>query len=189
MHTEEAMHLPPPTDKQTLNVVIETPRGSRNKYVFEPRTGLFRLKKLLPIGLSFPFDFGFLPGTRSGDGDPLDVLVLMQEASFPGCLVSAALLGVIQVEQRPRGARTFQRNDRLVAAAILEERPLEFRSLAQVGTRRLTEIQRFFEWTSAAEGRELKVLGIKGPRAAWKTIERARAGESGEPGASSASSR
>jgi inorganic pyrophosphatase len=171
------MHLPPPADKEPLDVVIETPRGSRNKYAFDPRTGLFRLKKLLPLGLCFPFDFGFVPGTRGGDGDPLDVIVLMQEASFPGCLVSAALLGVIQVKQRARGARVFQRNDRLVAVAVLEERPLELRSLAQVGTRRMTEIRRFFECTSAAEGRDFEVLGMKGPRAARKTIERARVGE------------
>ncbi|HEY1403173.1 MAG TPA: inorganic diphosphatase, partial [Pyrinomonadaceae bacterium] len=83
----------------TLRVVIETPRGSRNKYDYDAELGLFKLGGVLPAGAVFPFDFGFVPRTTGGDGDPLDVLVIMDEAAFAGCLVEARLLGVIEATQ------------------------------------------------------------------------------------------
>lgn len=86
------------TENGTLNVVIETPRGHRNKYSFDHELGLFRLGGVLTAGAVFPFDFGFLPGTLAADGDPLDVLVLMDEPAFPGCLIPARLLGAIEAE-------------------------------------------------------------------------------------------
>ena len=75
----------PPFDPETgeLNVIIETPRGSHNKYAYDEQLGLIRFKKLLPAGMFFPFDFGFVPSTRSGDGDPLDVLVIAMSLCFP----------------------------------------------------------------------------------------------------------
>ncbi|HEX8201166.1 MAG TPA: inorganic diphosphatase, partial [Isosphaeraceae bacterium] len=82
-----------------LNVIIETPKGSRNKFDFDEELGLFKLGGVLPAGAVFPYDFGFVPATRGGDGDPLDVLVLMDEPAFVGCLVPARLIGVIEAEQ------------------------------------------------------------------------------------------
>ncbi len=82
-----------------LNVIIETPKGSRNKFKFDEKLGIFTLKHVLPLGAVFPFDFGFIPSTRGEDSDPLDVLVLMDEPAFAGCLVPARLLGVIEAEQ------------------------------------------------------------------------------------------
>ena len=95
----------PPFDSRTgeLNVIIETPKGARNKYACDEWTGLFQLEKLLPQGMVYPFDFGFVPSTRGGDGDPLDVLVLSEEALFSGCLVKARLLGAIKATQRAAG--------------------------------------------------------------------------------------
>src|SRR6266542_4104009 len=95
----------PPFDSETgdLNVIIETPKGSRNKFACDEETGLVRLKKLLPLGMTFPFDFGFVPSTRGGDGDPLDVLILSEEALFPGCLVKARLFGALKATQREEG--------------------------------------------------------------------------------------
>jgi len=75
-------------DKQLLRVVIETPKGSRNKLAFDPDDHIFELKKVLPSGMTFPYDFGFVPSTRADDGDPIDVLVLMDEPAFPGCVLS-----------------------------------------------------------------------------------------------------
>src|SRR3954469_6625001 len=86
-----------------LNVIIETPKGSRNKFDFDEELGLFKLGGVLPAGAVFPFDFGFVPATRGGDGDPLDVLVLMDEPAFVGCLVAARLIGVIEAEQAEGG--------------------------------------------------------------------------------------
>jgi hypothetical protein len=73
-------------DKQMLRVVIETPKGSRNKFAFDPEDHVFELKKVLPAGMTFPYDFGFVPSTQADDGDPVDVLVLMDEPAFAGCL-------------------------------------------------------------------------------------------------------
>jgi inorganic pyrophosphatase len=82
-------------DSGRLNVVVDTPKGSRNKYKFDEQHGQWRLSKVLPQGLSFPYDFGFLPSTRGDDGDPVNVLLLMDEAAFPGCVVPARLIGVL----------------------------------------------------------------------------------------------
>src|SRR5215213_9695961 len=99
-----------------LHVIIETPKGSRNKFNYDEGLGVFRLGGVLPAGAVFPFDFGFVPSTLGGDGDPLDVLLLMDEPAFPGCLVEARLLGVVEAEQTERGGERT-RNDRLVAVA------------------------------------------------------------------------
>jgi inorganic pyrophosphatase len=72
-------------DDELTVVIIETPKGSRNKYAYDPEEHIFGLKTVLPAGMAFPYDFGFVPSTMGGDGDPLDVLVLMDEAAFPGC--------------------------------------------------------------------------------------------------------
>jgi inorganic pyrophosphatase len=87
-------------DDDLFQVIIETPKGSRNKYAFDPEQKIFKLKTVLPSGMAFPYDFGFLPSTRGDDGDPLDVLVLMDEPAFPGCLLKCRLIGVIEGEQK-----------------------------------------------------------------------------------------
>lgn len=88
-----------------LTVIIETPKGSRNKFAFDPEERIFALRKVLPAGMSFPYDFGFVPSTLADDGDPLDVLVLMDEPAFPGCKLTCRLVGVIEGEQgREEGA-------------------------------------------------------------------------------------
>ena len=74
-------------DKQILRVVVETPKGSRNKFAFDPDQHLFHLKKVLPTGMAFPYDFGFVPSTEAEDGDPIDVLILMDGPAFPGCVL------------------------------------------------------------------------------------------------------
>ncbi|HEX8920029.1 MAG TPA: inorganic diphosphatase, partial [Pyrinomonadaceae bacterium] len=75
------------SESDELNVIIETPKGSRNKFNYDERHQLFKLGGVLPLGAVFPFDFGFIPSTLGGDGDPLDILLLMDEPAFPGCLV------------------------------------------------------------------------------------------------------
>src|ERR1700732_3498166 len=105
-----------PTDEKDdaiIQVVIETPQGSRNKYAFDPDERIFGLKKVLPAGMAFPYDFGFVPSTRAEDGDPIDVLVLMDEAAFPGCKLTCRIIGVIEGEQGNK--RKTERNDRVVA--------------------------------------------------------------------------
>jgi len=104
-----------PFDDDCVVVVIETPKGSSNKLAFEPRYGTFVLKRVLPAGEVFPFDFGFVPSTRADDGDPLDVLVLMDSPVVPGCDVPSRVIGVIEGEQTEDGKT--ERDDRLLAVA------------------------------------------------------------------------
>src|SRR4030095_3127627 len=88
-----------PFEDDCVLVGLETTKSSPNKVACEPRSGTFVLKGVLPAGAVFPFDFGFVPSTRAEDGDPLDVLVLMDAPVFPGCIVPSRLIGVIQAEQ------------------------------------------------------------------------------------------
>jgi len=83
-------------DNHSVHVIIETPKGSRNKYAFDAEKRIFALKRVLPTGMAFPYDFGFIPSTKADDGDPTDVLVLMDEPAFPGCLLKCRLIGVIE---------------------------------------------------------------------------------------------
>src|SRR4051812_24026807 len=101
--------------KQLVDAVIETPRGCRNKFKYDEEADGYRLGSVLPSGLSFPYDFGFFPKTRAQDGDPLDVLILMDESAFPGCIVTTRLIGVLEAEQTEK--KKTVRNDRLIAVA------------------------------------------------------------------------
>src|SRR5262252_960490 len=112
-HTLEHLSAREP-DSGLVHVVVDTPKGSRNKYKYDKHLGLYRLSKVLPLGLAFPYDFGFIPSPQAQDGDPLDVLLLGEEALLPGCLVTVRLVGVLQAEQTEYG-KTF-RNDRLLGA-------------------------------------------------------------------------
>jgi hemerythrin superfamily protein len=106
----------PLKDRETgdLTAVVETPRGSRNKYSYDPETGCLRLGAVLAEGLTFPYGFGFLPSTLGEDGDPLDVLVLLDTDVPPGCLITVRLIGVLEVEQKAKG-EPWQTNNRFIA--------------------------------------------------------------------------
>src|SRR5579872_4139776 len=92
-----------PEARDIIHVIIETPKGSRNKYAFDPELRVFRLTRVLPVGMEFPYDFGFVPSTKAEDGDPIDVLVLMDEPAFPGVLLKCRPIGVIEGEQGKKG--------------------------------------------------------------------------------------
>jgi inorganic pyrophosphatase len=100
-----------------IQVIVGTPRGSRNQYKYDKQTRQLNLSKVMPEGMIFPYDFGFIPETEGEDGDPLDVLVLIDEPTFPGCQVECRLIGVIEAEQEQSGKKI--RNDRLIAVARL----------------------------------------------------------------------
>jgi inorganic pyrophosphatase len=156
-------------ETQELNVVIDTPKGSRNKFKYDERLKLFKLGGVLPVGAVFPFDFGFVPATKGGDGDPLDVLVLMDEPAFVGCLVGARLVGVIEAEQAEEGEA--EQNDRLIAVAAASRNHRDVRSLAQLGENLLHEIEHFFVSYNQAKGKEFRLLGRGGPERAARVVE------------------
>src|SRR6266480_7167831 len=128
-----------PFDRKSghLNVVIDTPKGCRNKYAFDLELNAYKLKTVLPHGTVFPFDFGSIPGTVAEDGDPLDVLVLMDEPAFTGCLVTARLLGVI--EATPEEDGKTERNDRLIAVAAESHTHRNIKSIADLDSTLLHE--------------------------------------------------
>ena len=104
LKNQPLMHLSAiDTETGDVNVVIDRPQGSREKFKYDEKLGLFKLSKVLPAGEAFPYDFGYIPGTQGEDGDPLDALVLLDEPVFVGCLLVARLVGVIEAEQTEDG--------------------------------------------------------------------------------------
>ncbi|HYV93780.1 MAG TPA: inorganic diphosphatase [Chitinophagales bacterium] len=156
----------------TVNVIIETPKGSRNKYALNPNTQIFELNKILPVGAVFPFNFGFIPRTLAGDGDPLDIIVIMDEASFTGCFLRARVLGVIEATQTENGKPV--RNDRIIGVPEDEEIENDLRTLQDLHENVVKEIESFFVSYHAQRGVEFKPLGVGGPKAAIKIIKEAR---------------
>jgi len=102
--------------KCVCRAIIETPKGARNKFDYDPATGFFKLGGLLPEGMMFPFDFVFLPSTRGEDGDPLDIMVLMDAPAHVGRLIEVRVIGIINAEQTEDG--NTETNDRLPGVAI-----------------------------------------------------------------------
>jgi inorganic pyrophosphatase len=154
-----------------FNVVIETPRSSRNKYAFDPETELFELKKVLPMGMTFPFDFGFFPSTISDDGDPLDVLILMDEPAFCGCKVEVRLLGTIEAVQYEKDKK--ERNDRLLAVAVNSKQHQRLSSIKDIEKKDLEEITYFFTSYNKLSGRKFEVINYGGPKTAIKSVKAA----------------
>lgn len=156
-------------DKELLQVIIETPKGSRNKYSFDPDQEIFALKKVLPAGMAFPYDFGFIPSTLGDDGDPLDVLVLMDEPAFPGCLLKCRIIGVIEGEQGEKGEKV--RNDRIVAIEHANHSWADVKVVDDLGKKFLKELEEFFVNYHELNGEKYKLLGVKGPGEARKLIK------------------
>ena len=154
-------------DSKQWNVVIETPKGCRNKYKYDEKTRVFALSGVLPAGAVFPFDFGYVPSTLGDDGDPLDVLLLMDEPAFVGCLVPCRLIGVIEAKQTERDGKTT-RNDRLVAVPAHSQDMKDVRTIRDLNDHLLDEIQHFFVSYNQIRGKKFKPLGVHGPTRAEK---------------------
>ncbi len=164
--------LPPRDPDGTVLAFVETPRGSRNKYKWDEERQLFVLHTTLPTGAVFPWDFGFIPGTKGGDGDPLDVLVLMDEPAFVGCLVPVRLIGVLEAEQREQGGKT-ERNDRLLAVATASHTHASLASAKDLPSEFCREVEHFFVSYNEARGKEFHPLGVHGPKRAEKLLDEA----------------
>jgi inorganic pyrophosphatase len=156
---------------ETLQVIIETPRNSRNKYKFDEKTGRMKLSKVMPEGMMFPYDFGFVPGTKAEDGDPLDVLVLSDEPMFPGCEVECRLVGVIKALQKEKGKQN--RNDRIIAVAAGSILYANIKTLSDLESGVLTQIEAFFTNYQKVRNIEFKVVERGGPPGALELLERA----------------
>jgi inorganic pyrophosphatase len=153
-----------------LRVVIETPKGSRNKYDYDPDCDCLELATVLPEGMSFPYDFGFVPSTLGEDGDPLDILVLMDAPVVPGCVIRARPIGAIEAKQKAKGD-DWQRNDRLIAVAAHAQAHQNVQSLKDLRPHLVDEIKEFFIVYNRLRGRKFKPLVLASPDKSRELIE------------------
>jgi len=159
--------------KYTFFVVVETPKGSTQKYDYDEKYRYFTLKKILPAGMMFPFDFGFIPDTKGQDGDPLDAFVLSTFRTFPGCMVKCRLLGAIKAEQREKDGKTV-RNDRYIMAPIVSGGDKASFDAEHFLPNMLKELEAFFINYNKQEGKEFRPLGSMDSKEASKQIKKFR---------------
>jgi len=160
--------LSPRAGSGLVNVVIDTPMGSRNKFKYDEGAMCFRLSRILPVGAVFPYDFGAIPGTLAEDGDPLDVLVIGEAPTFAGCLLSVKLIGAVRAEQTEKN-RTI-RNDRLLAVPVTSVNPAELSHIDDLSSARVGEIEHFFVSYNRAHGRSFRPTGHAGPDEAERVL-------------------
>jgi inorganic pyrophosphatase len=153
----------------SCRAIIETPKCSRNKFKYDPETNLFKLGGLLPEGMMFPFDFGFIPSTLGDDGDPLDIMVLMDAPSQVGCLIDVRVLGIIQAKQTENGET--ERNDRLLGVAMHSYEHQDIQTINDVNKTLLSQVEAFFVSYNKQRGKQFKVTGTGGPRKAIRFIK------------------
>ncbi|HUE01738.1 MAG TPA: inorganic diphosphatase [Bryobacteraceae bacterium] len=150
--------------KCTCRAIIETPKGSRNKFDYDPDSGLFMLAGLLPEGMIFPFDFGFIPSTLGDDGDPLDILVLMDAPAHVGCLMDVRIIGIIKAEQTQDGKT--ESNDRLLGVAVHSYSHENLETIDDVNKTLLSQVEEFFISYNKQRGKKFRVTGTAGPKKA-----------------------
>ncbi len=170
-NSESPVRLPAFADRDhgIVHAVIETPSGSRNKFKFDEKLGFFTLSGVLPEGMVFPHAFGFVPSTKADDGDPEDVLIIMDEPTFTGCVVPTRLVGVIEAEQTEDGET--ERNDRLIGVATDSRDYSEVKRLDDLNQNVLKEIEQFFVNYNQERGKKFRVLQARGPKQALKLLE------------------
>jgi inorganic pyrophosphatase len=157
-----------PGAAETAVVVVETPKGSRNKYKLDEESRRMRLSKVMPEGMVFPFDFGFFPDTKSQDGDPLDVLILNDEPTFAGCQIDCRLIGTIKGRQTEKGKQ--KENDRIVAVAEASVLFAEVKEYSELGPSLLKQIEEFFVNYQKVRNIEYEIVAREGSRAAKQQL-------------------
>ena len=155
--------------KHTIRAVVETPRGSRTKYKYDTELGAIVLKKTLPEGMVFPFDFGFIPSTQSEDGDPLDVLILMDVSTCPGCVIQCRLVGLMPAVQTERDDKSV-RNDRFIAVECDSLIYQEVDDIEDLPPHVMEQLEAFFVAYNKLDGKQFKPKHPRGAKAAWKAL-------------------
>src|ERR1700740_1718007 len=163
------INLPPFTADGDVYVVVETPRGSRAKFDYDPKLKTFTLSKSLLTGLTYPHDWGFVPSTKADDGDPLDVMVIHDAATFPGLVVTCRVIGILQIEQKSKNKS--ERNDRLFAVPRRSHSEEALEDVRDLTKPIQEELEKFFIATDELEGKKLDIIGWKGPKAAVQAIK------------------
>jgi inorganic pyrophosphatase len=166
--------LPAFVDRRTFRAVVESPRGAAVKLKYDPERQILSLSRPLPVGLSFPYDFGFVPSTRAADEDPVDVMLVWDVATFPGIVIECRAVGVVRVKQNRENydRRTRIRNDRILAVPTAAERD-GMVPLTSAARRRLRdEISNFLLAVTVLEGKDATILGWGGPSEAVALIRK-----------------
>ena len=155
---------------QSLDVVVEIPQGSRNKYEYDHDRNVMRLDRRLFSATVYPADYGFVPDTLSEDGDPLDALVLLDEPTFPGCWITARPIGLLWMTDEAG------RDAKLICVEAHDSRYAGVTDLSGVQAELLAEIKHFFEVYKALEPHKYSDPGdFDGPDAAWAEVAASRA--------------
>jgi inorganic pyrophosphatase len=149
---------------ETIDVIIEIPQGSRNKYEIDHTTGRIRLDRVLHSSVHYPTDYGFLPGSLSEDGDPLDVLVLTLNPTFPGCIVPARPIGVLRMRD-DKGP-----DEKILAVPIGDPRFDDIHDLPNLHGHWLREIENFFATYKLLEEKDTELYGWEGADEARRAI-------------------
>ena len=164
--------VPTFTAQGAFHVVVESPCGAAIKLKFDPELRVMTLSRPLPVGLTYPFDWGFIPGTHAADGDPLDAFILSDVPGQSGIVVVCRALGVLEVDQRPPGKPERERNDRVIAVPVKFPRFEHLTTVFDTSERWREEVARFFLNVTAFENKDTRILGWKGPEEARELIAR-----------------
>ncbi len=171
------VHAPPPSERfpDIVEVVVEIPRGSRNKYEWDEEAGVFRLDRVLSSAVFYNFDYGYITDTRAGDGDHTDALLLIDEPTFPGCHVWARPIGGLEM----RDEKGF--DFKVLCVAVGDPHQVHVEELAQVRPHRLVEIEHFFVTYKLLEDKAVNVVGWRGRAEALEVLVADRATYGSEP--------
>jgi inorganic pyrophosphatase len=163
------LNLPAFSEEGDVHVVVETPRGSRAKFAYEPKFEAFTLRKSLLTGLTYPHDWGFVPSTKADDGDPLDIMIVHDAATFPGVVLTCRIIGILQIKQKSK--KKSERNDRLFAVPRRSHSEGSLEDVADLSKPIREELEKFFIATDELEDKKLEIIGWKGRKVAIQTIK------------------
>ena len=159
---------PGPECPELVRMIVEIPRGSGNKYEYDGGLGVFRLDRTLYSPMHYPGDYGFIPGTLAMDGDPMDILTLVSEPSFTGCLQMARPVGVMNMVD------SEEEDQKIIAVPLNNPRYEQIHTIDQVFSHVRRELEHFFTIYKELEGKFPKVHGWGGPKEARKFIVESR---------------
>ncbi len=155
---------------KTITAIVETPKGSAQKYDYDQKNKWFKLRKIMPAGMVFPFDFGFIPNTKGEDGDPLDIIIISELKSFPGCAMDCRIIGGIVAKQTEKDKRVV-RNDRFLAIPEASQMFAEVKSINDLPKDIIKQLEDFFINYNDEAGKKFKPLKNIDAKEAYKIIK------------------
>jgi inorganic pyrophosphatase len=162
-----------PAKSESFDVMVESPRGATVKFKYDPAARVMTLSRPLPLGLVFPFDWGFVRATRAEDGDPLDAFILWDASCYPGIVIPCRAIGIVNLQQTSTKSGRRERNDRVAVVPVESPRHDALASALDLPLRVRREIEAFFLHSGVFEGKDAKVLSWEGPQAALRAVRQA----------------